>query len=256
MKKKLNFKQNHYGVEKRQEWADLIHAQSGFLPQGINIKDIDQEFISMVKNELSPICEFIHGGEVKKDKVPVFFLTSQRWAEFSKTWEFTNEMKDLSLPFITIVRTSDIQVGTMYDGFYNIPGRRNWTYMKVPNTTNDMDGVDLYKIPQPTPIDLTFEVKFFSNKISEINTFSENFHKNYNALQKYIIVKGHPISTKNESVSDESVLDLEERKMFITSCEILVKGFILDENDFEVVSSINRITNIIEIDNKNGKKTK
>ena len=240
-RKKLNFKQNHFGYKKREEWFDGINAHVGYLPESVSIKDIDQGFTDMVKKELSPVVELIRGGETINDRMPAFFLTAERWAEISKTWEFTNEMKDISLPFITIVRNPDAQPGTGQGGFFNIPGRRNWTYMKVPNAQHGRSGVDLYKIPQPTAVDLTYEVKVFTNKLSDLNLSSELFRREYNAIQKYVTIKGHPMPTKNESVSDESILDLEERKMYIISYEILLQGYILNENDFEIVSSIDRI---------------
>ena len=49
-------------------------------------------------------------------KVPVIFLSIQRWAEFAKTWQFSDENKNIKMPFITIVRKPDAQVGTNYAG--------------------------------------------------------------------------------------------------------------------------------------------
>lgn len=239
-KKKLNFKHNGVGDERRQEWVDEIHANTGNLPVGVYIEDIDTSFVEMVKNDLSPIVPRLKHGEVVNEKMPVIFLTSERWAEFTKTWEMTNEMKDISLPFISVIRNPDVQVGTGQNGYYNIPGRQSWTYLKVPTTIDGRDGLDLYKIPQPTAIDILYEVKIFTSKIIDLNPALEKFLHEFNSIQKYLNVKGHAMPAKNEGITDESVTELEERKMFITSFEILVQGYILDENDFERVSTIER----------------
>ena len=53
-------------------------------------------------------------------KVPVIFLTLQRWSEFTKTWQFTDEHKDIQMPFISIVRNPDIQPGQNQAGLWNI----------------------------------------------------------------------------------------------------------------------------------------
>ena len=256
VRKKLNFKQNHYGVPKRQEWLDEINASVGYLPESVNIRDIDGAFTKMVESELAPIAKLMTKGGIVTEKMPVFFITMDRWSEISKTWDFTTDDKlsEITFPFMTIVRKPDVQVGTGQNGYYNIPGRRNWTYMKVPNTEHGRDGVDLYKIPQPTSIDLNYEVRVFTNYTSDLNSSLELIHKNYNAIQKYVVVKGHPMPTKNESINDESILGIDDRKLFSLSYDILLQGYILDENDFEIVSTIDRMTTIEEFGTKKRKK--
>lgn len=259
-KRTLNFEQDSYGVERRQEWEDSLAQYTGYLPKGIYIKDIDTAMIDMVKNELAPIVKLKKDVGVIESPMPVIFLTSQRWSEITKTFDLTiDEFKDISLPFITVIRNNDIQVGTGQNGYYNIAGRRNWIYLEVPTFESGRKGVDLYKIPQPTSVDISYEVRVFTTKINDQNSASEKIHKSFNALQKYIMVLDHPMPVSLESVNDESELDLEERKLYINNYDLLVKGYILDEKDFEVVSTTNRVATSFELglsNNHYGKKIK
>ena len=229
------------GPEKRQEILDDIDNKGTFLPKGVSYEDMDKEFIDYVTKEL----EITINGE----KVPVIFLTIQRWAEFTKTWQFTDKFKDMKLPFISIVRKPDIQVGTNQNGLWNIPGRQNWVYYKVPTFEGGRKGVDLYKIPQPTSVDITYEIRLFCNRMSDLNKLNTKIQLKYNARQSYITVKGHPMPTTLESIGDESPIeDFENRRFYVQLFEILLAGYILDENDYEVIPTVNRALASVEVD--------
>ena len=128
--------------------------------------------------------------EIDGKKVPVIFLTIQRWTEFTQTWQFSDEYKNVELPFITIVRKPDIQQGQNQAGYYNIPGRRTYAYMKVPTWDGARRGIDLYKIPQPTPVDITYEVRFFTNRMKDLNKFNRIIQKAFQSRQCYIFPNG------------------------------------------------------------------
>jgi hypothetical protein len=245
--KKYIIKPNSVGYERRQEISDDISQNTGFLPVGIHLKDIDQAFVDF-------ITSLKIKGEVVVDKVktirdiPVIFLTNQKWSEFSRTWEFTNELKEISLPFITIIRKPDTQIGTGQNGYYNIPGRQSWVYYKVPTNDGGRLGVDNYKIPQPTAVDLNYEVRVFSNKLVTINSVNEKIFIEFDSLQRYINVLKHPMPIKFNSNNDESTLnDFENRRMYINMFDMTVQGYILDESEFEIIPSINRVVSISEI---------
>lgn len=247
-KKNIQIKLNSFGTERRQDWLDDISNHSGFQPIGISLRDIDTAFIKMVKDDIKIEAEILKNEETIKEPIPVIFLTAQRWSEFSRTWEFTDEMKEISLPFITIVRKPDVQVGTGQNGYYNIPGRQNWIYHKVPTLEGGRQGVDLYKIPQPTAVDVSFELRVFASKLGDLNLANEKILTMFDSIQKYIKVNGHPMPSKLIGNSDESTLnDFENRRMYINMYDILVQGYILDENEFEKVSTIDRGIIITEI---------
>lgn len=237
----INIKPSKFGPERRQEILDGIADKGTFLPKGISEEDMDEEFIDFIKNKLMMSLD----GE----PVPVLFLTIQRWSEFSKTWKFTDKNKDLELPFITIVRRPDIQVGENQAGLWNIPIDRAYTYMKVPTFDGIRSGVDLYKIPQPTSVDITYEVRIFTNRMKDLNAFNTKIQKNFNSRQAYINVKGSPMPILLENISDESNIDdFENRRFYVQLFEMRLMGYILDEDDFEIVPTINRVATLVEID--------
>lgn len=221
------------GVQRRQDLLDNIADDGTFLPRGVHYQDMDETFINFVNKELRI--------EIDGEEVPVLFLTLQRYSEFTKTWKFTDEYKNIKIPFITIVRKPDPQVGTNQAGLYNIPGRPTFTYYKVPTNDGARVGVDLYKIPQPTSVDITYEVRMFTNKMSDLNLLNEKVQKKFQSRQAYIWPKGHPMPVTLESIGDESNIDdFENRRFYVQPFEMLLAGYILDEEDFEIMPTINR----------------
>jgi hypothetical protein len=221
------------GPDRRKEIIDNIKDKGAYLPQSIFYDDMDRALIDFIDNDINMVVE----GE----KVPIFFLTLQRWSEFTKSWGSSDEYKDVDLPFISIVRDPDVQAGSNQQKFWNIPGKKSWLYMKVPTLTNGRVGLDHYKIPQPTPVDLSYKVRFFSNRIIEVNDINKIFQKKFDSRQHYITVKGHPIPLHLEAVSDDSKTDeMEARRYYIQEFEILMYGYLLDEEDFELVPTIDR----------------
>lgn len=228
------------GVERRQKMLDDINYKGMYLPRGVMYEDMDKSFIEFIKNEIN----FTVDGE----RIPVVFLTIQRWAEFARTWEFTDEFKDLSVPFITIVRKPDVQEGTNQQGLWNIPGRPTFTYIRVPTNYSGRKGVDVYKIPQPVSVDITYEVRIFCNKMRNLNDFNTKMQQIFRARQHYINPNEHPMPLHLEAIGDESNIDdFENRKFYVQMFEVLLKGYIMDENEFEVIPAIDRMMIFAEV---------
>lgn len=237
----ININPSKIGPNRRQEILDDITNKNTFLPNGIAIEDMDEAFVEYTNKDLSITVDGV--------KVPVLFLTIQRWTEFTKTWSFTNEYKNIVLPFITIVRRPDIQAGTNQAGLWNIPGNRTYTFMKVPTFDGTRKGIDLYKIPQPTSVDITYEVRLFTNKMKDLNKFNTLIQKKFQSRQSYLYAKGHPMPILLEGISDESnIEDLEGRRFYVQEFEMKLLGYILDSDDFEVVPTINRVYTLLEVD--------
>jgi len=239
-RKQLKLVPQIVGTQRREELLDNIADRNGFLPQGVHIKDMDTSFVDYVSKDLRI--------EIDGEEVPVVFLTIQRYADFKKTWKFTDEYKNIKMPFVTIVRNPDIQKGTNQAALANIPGQRNYSYYKVPSNDGSRLGVDIYKIPQPTAVDITYEVRFFSNKMSDVNVMHKKVHKAFNATQAYIYPKQHPMPITLPTITDESnIEDFEARRFYVEAYEMLLAGYILDEKDFEVNPTINRMMVLNEI---------
>jgi hypothetical protein len=239
----ISIKNQKIGPERRQEILDGIADQGTFLPRGVLEEDMDQSFIDFMNNE--------EGFSISVDgnKIPVIFLTIQRWTEFTKTWQFSDKYKNIEMPFITVVRKPDIQQGQNQAGLWNIPGNRTYTYMKVPTWDGVRRGVDLYKVPQPTSVDLTYEVRIFTNKMKDLNKFNRKIQRAFQSRQCYINVNGHPMPLHLESIGDESnIEDFENRRFYVQMFEMKLLGYILDEDDYEVVPTINRSVLTMEVD--------
>ena len=240
-KKNIDITKNSVGVGRRQELLDNINNEGTFLPKGVGYEDIDSAFVDFIGSELTLTLE--------NEKVPVIFLTIQRWSEFTKTWQHSDKYKNVKLPFITIVRKPDVQVGTNQRTLYNVPTSDGYRYIKVPTLNNGRKGIDIYKIPQPTSVDITYEVKIFTNRINEINTVNSKIQKQFNSRQSYIFPNEHPMPVHLEMVSDESQVDsIDSRKFYIQTFEMVTLGYILDSDDFKIIPSVDRtiLTEVID----------
>jgi hypothetical protein len=231
----INIKNEKIGPDRRLEILENIVDKGAYLPKGVLEEDMDETFIEYM-NDANGLSISVEG-----EKVPVIFLTIQRWSEFTKTWSFTDKYKNIKMPFITVVRRPDIQQGQNQAGLWNIPVSRTYTFMKVPTWDGIRRGIDLYKIPQPTSVDLTYEVRLFTGKMKELNRFNRKVQREFQSKQSYINVNGHPMPLVLESIGDESnIEDFENRRFYVQLFEIKLLGYILDEEDFEVVPTLNR----------------
>jgi hypothetical protein len=239
-RKDLNITPHKQGFEQRQSILDDIANKGTYLPKGILHEDMDAELINYIDNNI----DLSLAGE----KVPVIFLTAQRWAEFSKTWQYSDIDKNIKLPFITIVRKPDAQQGTNYAGSFNIPGRPTFTYMKIPTWDGNRKGYDIYKIPQPISVDIMYEVRLFCNRMRDLNVMNRKMLTSFSSLEKYIRVNGHPIPLILDSIGDESVIsNLDERKYYVQLFTIKMMGYLLDEDDFIVSPAVSRGIQFYEI---------
>jgi hypothetical protein len=238
----INVNQGKIGPERRKEILDGIQNKGTFLPRGVLEEDMDQTFLEFVNSD--------KGFAISIDgtKVPVIFLTIQRWTEFSKTWQHSDKYKNIELPFITVVRKPDIQQGQNQAGLWNIPGNRTYTYYKVPTWDGIRKGVDLYKVPQPTSVDMMYEVRLFTNRMKDLNRFNRIIQRAFQSRQCYIDVNGHPMPLILETIGDESNIDdFENRRFYVQLFEIKLQGYILDEDDYEVVPTLNRTMVVTEL---------
>ena len=232
-RKNLNINPPKTGFAARQQMLDNIADNGTYLPKSILHEDMDRDFIEYVKNSLNLTL----GGK----EVPVIFLSIQRWAEFAKTWKFSDENKNIKIPFITIVRKPDAQVGTNYAGAFNIPGKPTFTYMKIPTWDGNIKSFDIYKIPQPVSIDMNYEVRLFCNRMRDLNIFNKKMLESFSAGEKYLRINGHPIPLMLDSIGDESVINnVDEKRYYVQLYSIKMLGYLLDETEFEVAPAISR----------------
>ena len=235
-------------LPRRHEIADMISEDGTYLPKSLLHADLDRGFLDFVKDGLKTVVE---GKTVPMVDV---LITTQNWAQFVETWNFENIDKNVEPPFITVIRTPEVKYGSNTAVMYNIPNRRLYYYAKVPTWDGQRHGMDIYKIPQPVPVDIKYTVAIVCNRMRELNKFNQIVLEKFSSRQSYQTIKGHYIPIINDDVIDESILDLEKRKVYIQKYTFTMMGFLIDEDEFEVQPAVTRIFQIYETESKIKKK--
>jgi len=234
----------------RQMLLDKITKSDTYLPDSILHDDLDLGMLEFVKNNFVVVSD----GE----KIPVInkILTIQRWAEFTTNWSFSDDDGNIKLPFIAVVRKPDAQPGTHPITLRTIPDRKTFYYAKVPTWDGTKNGADIYKIPQPVPIDITFEVSIVCNKFRDLNRFNKIVLQKFASRQAYTVIKGHYIPIIMESIDDGTPMDtLDGRRFYIQNYKFTLVGFLIDSEEFEVKPAITRFMLMTEfIDSQNYQK--
>jgi hypothetical protein len=244
VKKNLPLIPEKVGRERRQEMLDDITDHGTFLPKGVLHADLDLGMLDFVKEKLKLV--------VTEKLVPTVdkIITNQNWSQFTETWNFQDLDKNISLPFIATVRTPEVKYGTFQGGAANIPNRRQFFYYTVPTWDGQRKGADVYKIPQPIPVDITYNVKLFCNRMRELNEFNKIVMQTFTSKQAYTQIKGHYIPITMDGVADESAKELEKRKYYIASYTFIMKGLLIDEAEFQISPAITRQVTLFETEDK------
>lgn len=250
IKKNIPLTESKVGLARRQELLDKINKDGTYLPKSILHADLDGGFLDFVKDELKLVVD----GKL----IPTvdIIITTQNWSQFVETWEIQNIDKNVEPPFVTVVRKPEVKYGTNPSTIYNIPNRRQFFYAQVPTWDGQRMGADIYKIPQPVPVDISFEVKIICNRMRELNQFNKIILEKFASRQAYQVIKGHYIPIIMGDISDESVLDLNKRKYYIQSYSFTLLGFLIDENEFEVSPAISRVLQVLEVDTRTVRRRK
>lgn len=250
IKKDISLIPKKEGLPRRIEMLDMINEHGTYLPKSILHEDLDRGFLDFVKNDL----------EISTDgvKVPIIdiIMTTQNWANFTKTWTFQNLDKNPEPPFVTTIRNPEVKYGSLPSLLWTIPNRRQYFYAAVPSWDGDRKGYDVYTIPQPVPVDITYSIKIVCNRMRELNKFNKKVIEKFSSRQAYTNVKGHYIPIIMNDISDESVMDVEKRRYYIQSYQFTLMGFLIDEDEFEVKPAISRVLQLIEADTKTYKSKK
>jgi len=232
-------------LERREQMLEEIQENGTYLPKSVLHADLDKGMLDFVKEDLKMTFD---GSVIPAiDKI----ITNQNWTQFTSTWDFQDLDNNITLPFITTVRTPEVKYGSNPSTKYNIPNRREFLWATVPTWDGQRKGVDVYKIPQPVPVDVVYNVKFFANRMRELNEFNKLVMQKFTSRQAYTQIKGNYIPIILEDISDESVKDLEKRKYYIQSYKFTMLGILIDEDEFQVSPAITRQITMFETQTKN-----
>lgn len=224
----LPLKDKSFGVERRQNLTKEELSNSSPLPNTITYEDIDKEFKKWVEEEIIIISD----GE----RIPTYSLFSnQRFSEYLQTWEHVDEKKNPILNFKTITRESNPQQGTINGESKNIPGERTYLMKRVEaRDKNDRKYYIEYRMKQPLAVDFLYTVSIMTNNYRLINEFNRIIQDKFKSITSYIRVNGHYISMNLENISDESNYNIDDKQFYSQSCNILIKSYIITEDDFIV----------------------
>jgi len=234
------------GVARRQELLDRITKSDTYLPDSILHDDLDRGMLDYIKNTFKVVSD---GTQIPIiDKI----LTIQRWGEFTQNWSFSDEDNNLKLPFIATIRKPDVQFGTNPSVQRTIPDRYQIYYAAVPNWNGTTMGADIYTIPQPIPVDVTFDVSIVCGKFRDLNKFNKIVLKHFASRQDYTTIKGHYIPIVLDNIEDNSPIEtIDGRRFYIQNYKFTMLGYLIDSEEFEVKPAINRLFTMYEFVNQN-----
>jgi hypothetical protein len=242
IKKNIPLTESKTLLPRREELLDKINKDGTYLPKSLLHADLDRGFLDFVKDDLKVVIE---GKTIPTVDI---LVTTQNWAQFTETWNFQNIDKNAEPPFITVVRTPEVKYGSNPALVYNIPNRKQYFYAQVPTWDGQRNGMDIYTIPQPVPVDITYSVKIICNRMRELNKLNQIILEKFASKQAYAVIKGHYIPIVMGNITDESVFDVEKRKYYIQTYEFTMLGFLIDEDEFEVSPAITRVLQVTEFD--------
>ena len=221
---------------RRKELLEEIIKSDTFLPDSILHDDLDLGMLEFVKENFKVISD--------GDQIPMIpkILTIQRWGEYTNNWSFSDEDGNIKLPFIAVVRKPEVQLGTNPSIQRTIPDRRDFFYASVPTWDGNQMGADIYKIPQPIAVDISFDVTIVCTKFRDINKFNQKVLQKFSSRQAYTRVKGHYIPIVLDRIEDNTPMDtLDGRRFYIQNYGFTMLGFLIDDEEFEVKPAISRL---------------
>lgn len=212
-----------------------------YLPQPLFIEDLDMG----AKNFFDSLNLTIPDENQNAIPVPIVFLNQERWAEFKNNWKNLRDEggKEMTMPFMTMGRTG-VKQGEYPYKRTTIPSHRLFPYLKVPIVQDGKHvGIDIYKVPQPVHVDVTYELRFFSHYMQHANkSYEKMFYKAFSDGQAYIKINGYYISLTLENPSEEnSTDDIEADRKYQIIYPVTLHGKLIDPADFEKVKTITKI---------------
>lgn len=224
----LRLRNHAYGVERRRNMSKMILDYGTPLPKPIEYADIDEAMFEWVDKQF-PLA---YDGQ----RLPTYKLYStQRINEYLQSWDKLDDTGNLIVNFKTITREVNPQKGENQGNYFNIPGHKDFAMFYVPVLLeNGTEAYDKYTMKQPTSVNFIYTISIVANKMEMVNEMNELMHYEFNAIDAYISPNSHPMSMTLDDVSDESEYAIDDRKYYLQSFKIKVRGYIIRKEDFKV----------------------
>ena len=230
--------------ERREQLLEYIKEDGTYLPKSVLHADLDRGMLDFVKEDLKVVT----AGKI----VPMvdIIITTQNWSQYVETALFVDLDYNPAPPFITVVRSPEVKYGTNPSLQYTIPNRKQFYYASVPTWNGNEQGMDIYTIPQPVPVDINYSVKIICNRMRELNQLNKIVMQKFSSRQAYTFIKGQYVPIIMNNVSDESQMSLDARKYYVQSYDFTMLGYLIDEEEFQVKPAIQRVTQLFELDTR------
>ena len=227
---------------RREQLLEYINKDGTYLPKSVLHADLDRGMLYFVKEDLKVVT----AGKI----VPMLdiLITTQNWSQYVETWKFIDLDYNPNPPFVTVVRSPEVKFGTNPSLQYTIPNRKQFYYASVPTWNGNEQGMDIYTIPQPVPVDINYSVKIVCNRMRELNELNKIIMQKFSSRQAYTFIKGQYVPIILNNVGDESQMTIESRKYYVQSYDFTMLGYLIDEAEFEVKPAIARVTQLVEVD--------
>ena len=223
-------------MDRRQELLDRITNSDSYMPDSILHDDLDGGMLDFIKTHFKVVSDGAAIPIIPK------ILTIQRWGEFTNNWQFSDDDGNMKLPFIAVIRKPDVQPGTNPSIQRTVPDRQSFHYATVPTWNGSQMGADVYKMPQPVAIDISFEVTIVCTKFRDLNRFNKIVLQKFSSRQSYTSVKGHYVPIVLDSIDDNTPMDtIDGRRFYIQNYKFTMLGFLIDSEEFEVKPAISRM---------------
>jgi hypothetical protein len=217
------------GAERLAEIIADSEGRGKFLPNPVGLRDMDKSLLDLLKTgELSVTTPGNGAGNV-----PVLWQQSERGGGRALSWQLlAGAAQNTTPPLMTLLRGNEVP-GSLYNSKSVIPQNRSYTYINIPTFVDGERGVERWRVPQPTPIDVPYTVTVVSRLMLQLNPFIERFVRAFASLQLYLPVNGHsfPI-TMREGDKNGTMEEIEGDRYYLKTFDLLLQGYLLDELEY------------------------
>jgi len=222
-----------FGLDRINELMLATDYKTKYLPRTIRLEDLDLALFEYISNKNMQI---IIDGNI----VPTFYLENDRWGEFSKTWKFTDDDKNVPTPYVTIRRINK-SVGTRIGTKYRVPQSKKFCYLNVPILDEGEVIYLQFRMPEPANVDLTYEVTLFTKYRVDVNVFDEKILRCFASKQDYIHVNGTPLPLTFEGFAESNPIEnVDGDKFYVSKYAVKLQGTLIDESEFEIVKTLRK----------------
>lgn len=219
---------------------DDSFKNNNYLPQKLLLEDVDRG----MRDFIVDLNITIEDAEGKDIRVPVIFLTQERWAEFKMNWKFLKDEsgEEIRMPFMTLRRKS-VKKGTA-PLRRTIPKKLKFNYVKIPSTDGVLGGYEIFKIPQPTWVDVEYELRFLTHYMQDVNiSYEKMLEEGFSDGQGYMKINGYNIPAILGDPSEDNTVDsIDSDRFFQLVYPLTVHSRIVDPKKFERVQTITKIS--------------